>query len=104
MTPEEKTRLDLRARRAGVSTAEFVRRRVGTDAIEDYRDEIEALLSALEASAPTILRSLDSAIENATAINATTARKSKQDREFRRESSIRPSNNCSDRGAHQDIG
>jgi hypothetical protein len=71
MTPEEKTRLDLRARQAGVSTAEFVRRRVGTDAIEDYRDEIEALLSALEASAPTILRSLDSAIENATAINAT---------------------------------
>jgi hypothetical protein len=71
MTPEEKSQLDRRARRAGVSTAEFVRRRVGTDTIKDYRDEIEALLSALEASAPTILRSLDSAIEIATSITAT---------------------------------
>jgi hypothetical protein len=71
MTPEEKSQLDRRARRAGVSTSEFVRRRVGTDTIEDYRDEIEALLSALEASAPTILRSLDSAIEIATSITAT---------------------------------
>lgn len=62
MTPDEKRALDDRARQAGVSTAEFVRRRIGSDDLDEHREEIEALLIALEASGPSILRSLDSAL------------------------------------------
>lgn len=62
MTPDEKNALDARARQAGVSTAEFVRRRIGPDDIDEHREEIEALLTALEESGPNILRSLDSAL------------------------------------------
>ena len=58
MTPEAKTALDQRARHAGISTAEFVRRRIEDDDVEENREEIEALLTVLEASAPNILRSL----------------------------------------------
>ncbi|HLY55413.1 MAG TPA: hypothetical protein VKS60_07650 [Stellaceae bacterium] len=70
MTPEEKSALDACARRAGVSTAEFVRRRVGDDDIEAYREEIEALLKIIEAAATRILASLDGAVATAEAILA----------------------------------
>ena len=62
MTPDEKTALDERARSAGISTAEFVRRRIGPDELDGHREEIEELLSLLERSAPAILASLDAAI------------------------------------------
>ncbi len=62
MTPGEKDALDARARNAGISTAEFVRRRIGPDELGGNRDEIEALLATLEQTAPAILRSLDAAI------------------------------------------
>ena len=62
MTPDEKRALDDRARQAGVSTAEFVRRRIGSDDLDEHREEIEVLLLALEASGPSILQSLDSAL------------------------------------------
>lgn len=71
MTPAEKRALDKRARQAGLSTSEFVRRRVGDEGIGENREEIEALLGALEATAPTILRSLDVAISEAAALTAT---------------------------------
>jgi len=65
MTPAEKVFLDQRAHAAGLTTSEFVRRRVSEDGIEENRQEIEALLSALETSAPAILEALDSAINDA---------------------------------------
>ena len=65
MTPDEKTALDERARNAGISTAEYVRRRIGPDELDGHRDEIEALLVTLERSAPGILGSLDAAIASA---------------------------------------
>ncbi len=70
MTPAEKLSLDVRAHREGLTTSEFVRRRVSEDGIEENREEIEALLSALEISAPAILRSLDNAIAEASSLNA----------------------------------
>ncbi len=69
MTPGEKTILDQRARRAGISTAEFVRRRIGPDDLDDRREEIESLLAMLAGSAPNILRALDEAIETAGALH-----------------------------------
>jgi len=65
MSPEEKRALDGRARRAGISTAEFVRRRVGPDEFETHRDEIVALLTALERASPAILAALDEALVTA---------------------------------------
>jgi hypothetical protein len=65
MTRDEKRALEARARMAGVSTAEFVRRRVSSDELDDYRAEIEALLQAIESSGPAILQSLDNAIVTA---------------------------------------
>ncbi len=65
MSPEEKRSLEGRARRAGISTAEFVRRRVGPDELETHRDEIEALLTALERASPAILAALDEALATA---------------------------------------
>jgi uncharacterized protein (DUF1778 family) len=66
MTPEEKAVLERRARNAGLSTSEFVRRRVrDDDDIEENREEIEALLAVIESSAPRILKSLDSTLETA---------------------------------------
>lgn len=62
MTPVEKSALDARARRAGVSTAEFVRRRLGDDTLDSNREEIEALLATLAGAAPAILQSLDEAL------------------------------------------
>jgi hypothetical protein len=73
MTPAEKLALDHRANRAGLSTSEFVRRRISGDFVEENRQEIEALLSALEASSPTILQSLDDAIAAANALNTAIA-------------------------------
>jgi len=70
MTPDEKSALDQRASRAGLTTSEFVRRRIGDDDIEQHRDQIEALLTVLESSAPTILRALDQAIVDATELKA----------------------------------
>lgn len=70
MTPQEKASLDARARQAGLPTAEFVRRRIGSDDLDEHRAEIEALLSGLEAAAPTILQSLDSSIARAKALEA----------------------------------
>jgi len=55
MTPAEKQSLDARASRAGLTTSEFVRRRIAHESLEevlaDRREEIEALLTILEASA-----------------------------------------------------
>jgi hypothetical protein len=63
MTPEEKAVLDRRARQAGLSTSEFVRRRVSEDdGLEEHREEIEALLAIIERSLPDMSRHLDSAI------------------------------------------
>lgn len=70
MSPREKRELDVRAKRAGVSTAEFVRRRLGADEIDEHREEIEALLLALEATAPAILESVDQALETIAAMSA----------------------------------
>jgi len=70
MTPAEKALLDKRANRAGITTSEFVRRRIAGDSLEDNREEIEAFLTALEASAPSILRGLDEAIGQAAALTA----------------------------------
>jgi hypothetical protein len=70
MTPTEKAQLDKRASRAGVTTSEFVRRRIANDSLEDNREEIEAFLTALESSAPSILRGLDEAIAEAAALTA----------------------------------
>jgi len=70
MTPKEKRALDARARLAGVSTSEFVRRRVTADDLSEHRAEIETLLATLEASAPAILKSVEGAIATATKLNA----------------------------------
>jgi hypothetical protein len=70
MTPAEKTQLDKRASRAGITTSEFVRRRIAGDSLEDNREEIEAFLTALESSSPSILRGLDEAIAKAAALTA----------------------------------
>jgi hypothetical protein len=73
MTPAEKRSLDERANRDGLSTSEFVRRRISEDGIEENRQEIESLLAVLEASSPTILRSLEDAIAQANSLNAAIA-------------------------------
>lgn len=65
MTPAEKTRLDAQARRLGITTSEFVRRRVSDDDLIENREEIEALLSALADAAPRILGHLDRTIAEA---------------------------------------
>ncbi len=70
MTPVEKNALDARARRAGISTAEFVRRRVSDDVLDGSREEIEALLKTLEATAPAILTSLDEALATVASAHA----------------------------------
>jgi hypothetical protein len=72
MTPKEKTALTQKAKKAGVSAAEFVRRRVHDDDIAagDDKDEIEALLLAIEAAAPAILTSLAATIEITDAMTA----------------------------------
>ncbi len=73
MTPAEKLALDHRANRDGLSTSEFVRRRISGDGVEENRQEIEALLSALEASSPAILQTLDDAIAAAQSLNTAIA-------------------------------
>lgn len=70
MTPKEKRALEARARRAGISTSEFVRRRVTADDLSEHREEIEALLATLETSAPAILKSVAAAIATATKLTA----------------------------------
>lgn len=52
-------------------TAEFVRRRLSeSDDIGEAREEIEALLAALEATAPAALKSVDDAMASISAISA----------------------------------
>jgi hypothetical protein len=70
MTPEEKRRLERRAKSAGVSTAEFVRRRITDDDLGEHRQEIETLLDALSAAEPGILARLDSALAETEALTA----------------------------------
>lgn len=71
MTPQEKRALDRRAKRAGLPTAEFVRRRLNAaDDLGEDREEIESLLVALEPSAPQVLQSVDSALASIAAISA----------------------------------
>ncbi len=71
MTPQEKRALDSRAKRAGVPTAEFVRRRLNAaDDLGENREEIESLLAALEAMAPQVLQSVDSALSSTAAMSA----------------------------------
>jgi hypothetical protein len=70
MTPKEKRALEARAKRAGVSTSEFVRRRVVADDLSEHREEIEALLATLETSAPRILESVEAAIATASKLTA----------------------------------
>lgn len=62
MSPAEKSRLDSQARRLGITTSEFVRRRVADDDLIENRAEIEALLDALADAAPRILGHLDHSI------------------------------------------
>lgn len=79
MTPEEKNTLDQRARRAGLTTSEFVRRRVADDdGLEEHREEIEAFLRAIETAGPSILKKLDSAISTATSMTAAIAGQTRQ--------------------------
>jgi hypothetical protein len=70
MTPEEKASLDERARQAGLTTSEFVRRRIADDDLEEHREEIEAFLTAIETAGPSILRRFDSAISTAASMTA----------------------------------
>jgi hypothetical protein len=72
MTPKEKAALTQSAKKAGLSAAEFVRRRVQDDGVAagDDKDEIEALLLAIEAAAPAILKSLEATIEMTDAMTA----------------------------------
>jgi len=70
MTPKEKRALEARARLAGVSTSEFVRRRVTADDLTERREEIESLLATLEASAPSILKSVEGALATASKLSA----------------------------------
>jgi hypothetical protein len=64
MTPKEKAALAQKARKAGVSAAEYVRRSIKSDSInaDEHRDEIEALLTAIETTSPSILKSLQNTI------------------------------------------
>jgi len=62
MTPEEKDALDRRARSAGLTTSEFVRRRIADDDLDEHRQEIDACLTAIETAGPSIMRKLDAAI------------------------------------------
>jgi len=77
MTPKEKKTLEVRAKRAGISTAEFVRRWVNSDDIDEHREEIEALLTTLEASAPAILQSVEGTLATVTAMLSTLDEKQK---------------------------
>ncbi len=72
MTPHEKASLTQKARKAGVSAAEFVRRRIKDEGVEtgDHKDEIEALLTAIEVAAPSILKSLENTISVTDAMTA----------------------------------
>jgi len=70
MTPEEKDALDQRARRVGLTTSEFVRRRIADDDLEEHREEIEAFLTALQTAGPSIVQKLDAAISTATSMAA----------------------------------
>jgi len=70
MTPEEKDALDRRARSAGLTTSEFVRRRIADDDLDEHREEIEACLSAIETAGPSIMQKLDAAISTATSMAA----------------------------------
>ncbi|NYZ19683.1 plasmid mobilization protein [Azospirillum oleiclasticum] len=70
MTPEEKRRLERRAKSAGVSTAEFVRRRITDDDLAEHRQEVESLLDALSAAEPGILARLDAALAETEALTA----------------------------------
>jgi hypothetical protein len=71
MSPLEKRALDSRAKRAGVSTAEYVRRRLNApDDLGENREEIENLLTALEATAPQVLQSVDNAMASIAAMSA----------------------------------
>lgn len=67
MTPQEKRQLEQKARQAGVTTAEYVRRRVAEDDIGEAREEILALLAALEDAGPRVLAGVDRAIAEADA-------------------------------------
>jgi len=70
MTPEEKASLEARARSSGLTTSEFVRRRVAEDSLgdlEEHREEIEALLDQLERAFPDMMASIDRAIGRAEA-------------------------------------
>jgi hypothetical protein len=84
MTPEEKASLDQRARKVGLTTSEFVRRRIADDDLEGHREEIEAFLTAIETTGPSILQKLDSAISTTAAmtaaIRALDAKPAEQDR------------------------
>ncbi len=70
MTPDEKRRLERRAKSAGVSTAEFVRRRIADDDLAEHREEIEGLLDALSAAEAGILARLDAALAETEALTA----------------------------------
>lgn len=72
MTPGEKSALAQKARKAGVSAAEYVRRSIKASPLsaDDHRDEIEALLTAIETTAPAILKSLQATIDVTDAVAA----------------------------------
>ena len=65
MTPEEKAALLQKARHAGLTVSEFVRRRINETAIaieEERQDEVKTVLKAIDAGVPRMIRSLDNAI------------------------------------------
>lgn len=70
MTPQEKKALHARAKRAGVGVSEFVRRCLAADDLDQHREEIEALLTGLEACGPEILRAIDGAMATAADLSA----------------------------------
>jgi hypothetical protein len=72
MTPGEKAVLTQKAEQAGVSVAEFVRRRIKEDGAPAgaQGEEIDALLTAIEMTAPSILNALRNTIAMTDAMTA----------------------------------
>ena len=70
MPPEDKARLEAKARRAGTSIGELVRRSVDAYDPELEEAELEALLRLLEESQARSMRSLDEAEKELAATRA----------------------------------
>jgi predicted DNA-binding protein len=79
MPPEDKARLEEKARRAGTSVGELVRRAVEAYEPELQAAELEALVRLLEESQARAIQSLDDAGKELAATRAYFAAKRKQE-------------------------